>query len=88
MIDIMISAPAWGLMAAALARGGRALVLEEIPPGRHELLFRRGGYTFPMGPLSFSFPGRVGEFLAQAGVSRRSLSGGRGSSSGRLSWIS
>lgn len=72
MIDVVvIGAGLGGLMTAAkLARGGtRVLVLEKKSlPGGTSYVFRRGGYAFPMGPLSFSFPGRVGEFLAQAGV--------------------
>ena len=72
MIDVVvIGAGLGGLMAAAkLASGGmKVLVLEKKSlPGGTSYVFRRGGYAFPMGPLSFSFPGRVGEFLAQAGV--------------------
>jgi phytoene dehydrogenase-like protein len=45
------------------------LVLEKKTlPGGTSYVFRRGGYAFPMGPLSFGFPGRVRTFLADAGV--------------------
>ncbi len=68
---IVIGAGLGGLMAAAkLVRAGlRVLVLEKKAlPGGTSYVFRRGGYAFPMGPLSFSFPGRVREFLAEAGI--------------------
>lgn len=72
MIDVVvIGAGLGGLMAAAkLARRGRkVLILERKSlPGGTSYVFRRGGYAFPMGPLSFSFPGRVRDFLAEAGV--------------------
>ena len=72
MVDVVvIGAGLGGLMAAAkLARRGRkVLVLEKKSlPGGTSYVFRRGGYAFPMGPLSFSFPGRVRDLLAQAGV--------------------
>ena len=69
---IVIGAGLGGLMAAAkLARRGKAvLVLEKKSlPGGTSYVFRRGGYSFPMGPLSFSFPGRVRGFLEEAGIS-------------------
>jgi prolycopene isomerase len=72
MIDVVvIGAGLGGLMAAAkLARHGMTVaVLEKKSlPGGTSYIFRRGGYAFPMGPLSFSFPGRVQDFLAEAGV--------------------
>jgi phytoene dehydrogenase-like protein len=68
---IVIGAGLGGLMAASkLARRGRkVLVLEKkFLPGGTAYVFKRGGYSFPMGPLSFSFPGRVRDFLEEAGV--------------------
>ena len=68
---VVIGAGLGGLMAAAkLARSGRrVLVLErKALAGGTSYVFRRGGYGFPMGPLSFSHPGRVRELLAEAGV--------------------
>ncbi len=68
---VVIGAGLGGLMAAAkLARAGRRiLVLErKALPGGTSYVFERGGYSFPMGPLSFSHPGRVRELLAEAGV--------------------
>jgi phytoene dehydrogenase-like protein len=72
MYDVaVIGAGLGGLMAAAkLARAGkRVVVLEKKTlPGGTSYIFRRGGYAFPMGPLSFSFPGRVRALLSEAGV--------------------
>src|SRR4030042_468810 len=68
---IVIGAGLGGLGCAALLTGHglRVLVLEK---NRHiggtSYVFRRDGYTFPMGPLSFSFPDRVRGFLAAAGA--------------------
>ncbi len=59
---IVIGAGIGGLSCAAfLVNGGRrVLVLEKGPHiGGTSHIFRRGGFGFPMGPLSFSFPGRV-----------------------------
>ena len=70
---IVIGAGLGGLLSAArLARAGRrVLVLEKKAlAGGTSYVFRRGGYSFPMGPLSFSFPGRVRSMLAAAGVDR------------------
>ena len=63
---IVVGAGIGGLSAAArLARAGRSvLVLEKLPHiGGTSYVFRRGGYFFPMGPLSFSHPARVESFL-------------------------
>ncbi len=63
---IVIGAGVGGLTAAAkLARSGRrVLVLERSPhPGGTAYVFRRQGFTFPMGPLGFSNPGIVRDML-------------------------
>jgi all-trans-retinol 13,14-reductase len=68
---IVIGAGLGGLMAAAKVAGAglRVLVLDKKAlPGGTSYIFRRGGYAFPMGPLSFGFPGRVRNFLAEAGI--------------------
>jgi len=68
---IVIGAGIGGLTAAArLARAGqKVLVLEKLPHiGGTSYIFRRGRYDFPMGPLSFSHPGRVESFLRDAGI--------------------
>ena len=72
MLDaIVIGAGLGGLMAASklAAAGKKVLILEKKAlPGGTSYVFRRHGYTFPMGPLSFSFPGRVRGFLEEAGI--------------------
>ncbi len=68
---VIVGAGLGGLMAAARLAGAgkKILVLEKkILPGGTSYIFRRGGYAFPMGPLSFSFPGLVTELLAGAGI--------------------
>ncbi|MDI6849381.1 MAG: NAD(P)/FAD-dependent oxidoreductase [Candidatus Saccharicenans sp.] len=68
---IVVGAGLGGLTcAAALARKGvRVLVLEkDAHPGGTSYVFRRGAYYFPMGPLSFSYPGYVSSLLAFLGI--------------------
>jgi len=70
---IVVGAGLGGLMAAARLAGAglRVVVLEKKAlPGGTSYVFRRGGYAFPMGPLSFGFPGRVRSLLAAAGIER------------------
>jgi phytoene dehydrogenase-like protein len=75
MIDvIVIGAGLGGLMAASkLAGAGKqVLVVEKRPlPGGTSYIFQKGGYAFPMGPLSFSFPERVRGFLREAGIGEK-----------------
>ncbi len=68
---IVIGAGIGGLgCAAKLARNGcRVLVLEKDNHiGGTSYIFKRNGYAFPMGPLSFSFPGLVRKFLSEIGA--------------------
>jgi len=68
---IVIGAGIGGLgCAARLAKAGRrVLILEKNNHiGGTAYVFHRKGFTFPMGPLSLSFPDRVRSFLAAAGV--------------------
>lgn len=75
MIDaVVIGAGIGGLMAASkiAAAGKKVLVLEKKPlPGGTGYIFRRAGYAFPMGPLSFGFPERVQTFLEEAGIEEK-----------------
>lgn len=71
---IVIGAGLGGLMAAAkLSACGKSVLLLEkkMLPGGTSYIFRRSGYSFPMGPLSFSFPNRVRGFLAEAGITEK-----------------
>jgi all-trans-retinol 13,14-reductase len=68
---IVIGAGLGGLACATkLARAGRSvLLLEKNPhPGGTSYIFRRGPYSFPMGPLSFSHPARVRAILEELRV--------------------
>jgi len=68
---VVIGAGLGGLgCAARLARHGlRILVLEKNSHiGGTSYVFRRDGFTFPMGPLSFSYPDRIRNFLEASGV--------------------
>jgi len=68
---IVIGAGLGGLGCAArlAGQGLRVLVLEKNwHVGGTSYVFRRTGYTFPMGPLSFSFPDQVQSFLGAADV--------------------
>lgn len=68
---IIVGAGIGGLSCAAkLAKNGKkVLVLEKIHHiGGTSYIFRRGKYSFPMGPLSFSFPNRVTDFLTELGI--------------------
>jgi len=68
---IVIGAGIGGLACAAkLARNGlKVLVLEKNPHvGGTSYLFKRNGYSFPMGPLSIGYPGRIKFFLEELGV--------------------
>lgn len=68
---IIIGAGIGGLTCAAkLAKSGlRVLVLEKNQHiGGTSYIFRRGGYSFPMGPLSIGFPDRVKAFLNELGI--------------------
>jgi phytoene dehydrogenase-like protein len=68
---IIIGAGFGGLSCAAkLAKSGRKVLLLEKKAtiGGTSYIFKRGPYTFPMGPLGFSHPGRILSFLEEVGV--------------------
>ncbi len=70
---IVIGAGIGGLCCGAkLAKdGNHVLILEENAHiGGTSYIFSRGEYSFPMGPLAFSYPRRVKTFLAEAGANR------------------
>jgi len=67
---IVVGAGVGGLTAAAtiVKAGRRVLVLEKSPhPGGTAYVYKRKGFTFPMGPLGFSTPGLVRQILAELG---------------------
>ena len=64
---LIIGAGLGGLTCAALLAktGLKVLVLEkDHHPGGTSYVFQRGAFKFPMGPLSFSYPGYVGSLLS------------------------
>jgi phytoene dehydrogenase-like protein len=68
---IIVGAGLGGLTAAAkLVRAGRhVLLLEKNPhPGGTAYVYNRRGFSFPMGPLGFSHPGRVRSILRDLNV--------------------
>jgi all-trans-retinol 13,14-reductase len=68
---IVIGAGFGGLSCAAkLAKNGQKVLLLEKNPhiGGTSYIFYRSGYTFPMGALGFSYPGKVKEFLQSVGI--------------------
>ncbi|TFF95294.1 MAG: NAD(P)/FAD-dependent oxidoreductase [Promethearchaeota archaeon] len=71
---IIIGAGIGGLTAAAkLAKNGlKVLILEKIHHiGGTSYIFKRKGYTFPQGPLSFSFPSIVQDILRDTGITEK-----------------
>jgi phytoene dehydrogenase-like protein len=68
---IIVGAGIGGLTAAArLVKAGlRVLVLEKNPhPGGTAYVYHRKGFTFPMGPLGFTYPALVGGTLEDLGA--------------------
>jgi len=59
--------------AAKLAKQGKKVLLLEKShhTGGTSYIFRRNGYAFPMGPLSFSYPRRVLNFLESLGIKKK-----------------
>jgi phytoene dehydrogenase-like protein len=67
---IVVGAGVGGLTAAAMLvkKGLRVLVLERNPhPGGTAYVYRRKGFSFPMGPLGFSHPGVIKRYLKELG---------------------
>lgn len=68
---IVIGSGIGGLSCAAkLAKQGKKVLLLEKNhhAGGTSYIFQRDGYAFPMGPMSFSFPHRVSNFLKDLGI--------------------
>ncbi|NOZ59400.1 MAG: NAD(P)/FAD-dependent oxidoreductase [Euryarchaeota archaeon] len=61
----VVGAGVGGLVAALeLSASHRVVLLERLPrPGGTAASFRRGGYSFPAGPLGFSFPRLVDSYF-------------------------
>ena len=67
---IVVGAGVGGLTAAAklVNEGRRVLVLEKNPhPGGTAYVYKRKGFSFPMGPLGFSHPGLIERCLKDLG---------------------
>ncbi len=70
---IVIGSGIGGLNCATrLAKQGKKVLLLEKNhhTGGTSHIFHRNGYAFPMGPLSFSFPRRVLDFLKDLGIKK------------------
>lgn len=68
---IVIGAGVGGLTAAAklVSNGKKVIILEKIHHiGGTSHIFKRGGFTFPMGPLSFSYPELINQKLKEIGI--------------------
>ena len=68
---IVVGAGVGGLTAAAklVKEGQRVLVLDRNPhPGGTAYVYRRKGFSFPMGPLGFSHPERIKSILNDLAV--------------------
>jgi phytoene dehydrogenase-like protein len=68
---IVIGAGIGGLTAAArlCQYGARVLVLDKnLHVGGTAYAYERNGFTFPMGPLGFSSPGKIHQFLDELGL--------------------